>query len=138
MRRLFLLALLLVPGVASAQNITSYEVTLVPASGPALPVLSIPALNVSCATGRATNPGTVWLVGTDLFRVVFEPDATRVCTWTGPSIASLSLAPGTLYTSTIVAINEAGLRSDASPASNPFGLAAKPAAIQRVTVVKGS
>ncbi len=129
---------LLSPPPASAQAITSYEIVVgLQSGGPAVRTLTAPALNVACILGRAPATAVVWLQGTDSFRVQFEPDGTRVCTWTGAAVSTLGLAAGSLYTATIAAINEAGLKGAPSPASNPFGLAGVPATILRVTVSAG-
>lgn len=124
---------------ASAQAITSYEIVVsLQSGGPAVRTLAAPALNVACVTGRAPAVATTWLQGTDLFKVQFEPDGTRVCSWTGAAVSTLGLAAGSLYTATVAAINEAGLKGAPSPTSNPFGLAGVPATILRVTVTAGS
>ena len=129
------------PSSISAQAIQSYEFTFASVSGGVIPKpLNAPAVAVSCVVGRApASPGPVWLQPTDPFKVVFEPDATRVCTWTGPTVQTMGFSPGSLYTSSAVAINEAGIRSvTASPASNPFGQAGPPPTILRVVVPSGS
>lgn len=125
---------------ASAQAITSYEVTVATqaAQGTVIKTLSAAAINVSCVTGRAPTASTTWLLPTDSFKVLFEPDTTRVCTWNGPVASTLGLTTGTLYVAKVAAVNEAGQKGDASPASNPFGVAGKPATILTVVVQAGS
>jgi len=69
--------------------------------------------------------------------VLFAPDATHVCTWLGPAASSLGLASSTQYIAKVSAVNEVGQKGAASPASNPFGIAAPPAAILGVVVQAG-
>ena len=142
MRRALLFCLLvlgLAPS-AHAQAIVWYEVnTQSSIAGAPTITLAAPASAVTCAVGRITQPQgvTVWVLPSDFIKVQFEPDDTRVCTWTGPAYSTLGLTLGATYTATITPVNEARLKGDASPASNPFGLALKPPTISRVAVAGG-
>lgn len=135
-----LASLLCCAAPVSAQSITAYEVAFARQDAPAVAVkvLSIPAVNISCTEGPASVPSTVqWLAPNAAFKIQFEPDVIRVCSYQAPAGDLSGLSSGVLYVATLKAVNEAGLKSEvASPASNPFGVAGPPANILRVGVSK--
>lgn len=127
----------LVPAAAQAQAITSYELNAYQQGALATPVKTVlvAAVNVACTTGRATSPTQTWLKAGDALKFEFEPDDVRVCRGQLPASELTVFTPGTLYVMTAAAINEAGLKGGASPASNPFGVAGPPAPILKFVVL---
>ena len=131
------LGLLLMATTASAQAIVSYEVVIRPSvEAPPVATLNVPADILNCVDGHVTisQTETVWTDASKFFTIQMEPNATQVCQWSGPKFGDLPLTVGQTYIATIAAVNEAGLKGDASPASNPFGLASKPPTISRIGV----
>jgi hypothetical protein len=140
---LIVVALVLMPSLASAQAVVAFEMTYARQDAPASPVKvsTTAAINVTCTDGQLTVPiSSVWLAPNAAFTVEFEIEQNqivRVCRYQAPASELASLATGVLYTVTAKLINEAGLKSEvASPASNPFGVVGTPANIRRVGVGK--
>lgn len=145
MRRFLFLTLLALAGstgllFAQAPNIASYDLLVFapgvdPSAGSPISDTPFPASAVTC-NQTALTPGTT-VVNPTLVEFDDAANAGKVCTINlagGTVITSLPIASG--YVVVLTQTDGNGLTSARSAASNPFGVAASPATITGVKVIR--